>query len=298
MANEVITTPQDQPTNLAEQLRPYQPQSVTPQYQQTQTIEPARIPDAQPPIRTQTRQPRRVEDMSEEQAVASGNTRITPPMASALEPQAANTRTGVYHTVASGDNLYVIAKRYYGNGDEWTLIRDANRNVVQPNGTIMLGSRLLIPSKKQVAVQQNNPAIQSANSAPREIVVKSGQTLSELAKQYLGNAGDWDELLKANRDQLSRPEQLRAGMTLKLPAKAVSQATTQQPQPTTTTPRQPAVITQDAKTYTIQSGDTLSSIAAQKLGSAGKWYKLYQHNKSTISDPDNLTVGTTIKIPG
>ena len=299
LPNEVTTPITPQPSNrIVEETARYNNQPPASNSYAPRANEPRNIPDAQPPIHTRTPQPRRVEDMSEEQAVASRTTRITPPMAVRVEHQPRTT--GMYHTVIADENLYVIAKRYYGDGELWRLIRDANPRLVTRDGAIMLGSRLLIPSKQQVRQHQNDATLtQAPVIVQREITVKSGDTLSELAKTHLGSAADWDELLEANRDKLSRPEQLRVGMTLKLPAKAIKRATEQlnQASGNTTTSRQPQPTTTRPKTYTVKSGDTLSSIAAQTLGSANKWYTLYKYNKSTISDPDNLTVGTTIKIP-
>lgn len=285
----------------------YTPQPIAPTYT-TQTparIQPSQIPNAQPPIqvqqprRTQLQQPRRTQDMSEEQAVAQNTrTRPIPHMAVALTPSSNQTQTGLYHTVQTGDNLFKLALKYYNNGDDWKLIRDANPRKVYSSGTITLGTQLLIPSKmalsQQNAQQSRMPAIQ------REIVVKPGQTLSELAKKYLGNAADWDELLEANKDKLSRPELLRAGMTLRLPQKAIKrqqQASTNRAKVSKPTPTRLTRTTRTHTPYTVRSGDTLSSIAASKLGSAKKWYQLYHFNKATLTDPDNLTVGRSIKIP-
>lgn len=299
LPNEVIT-PVAPGNRMAEETARYTtPPAPASSYNPT-PIEPSRIPEAQPPIQPRNTI-RRVEDMSEEQAVANGNTpsRITPPMAVRIDNPQPST-TGTYHTVINGDNLYAIAQRYYGNGDQWRLIRDANPRLVLDNGAIMLGSRLLIPSKQQIQRNNNDATLTgNTNTVVREITVESGDTLSELARKHLGSAADWDELLKANRDKITRPEELRVGMTLRLPAKAIARQQVQQPTVTGNTRQpSPATNTTGPKTYTIESGDTLSSIAAKTMGSANKWYKLYQHNKSTINDPDNLTVGTTIKIPG
>ncbi|MFG0247608.1 MAG: LysM peptidoglycan-binding domain-containing protein [Phycisphaeraceae bacterium JB051] len=300
LPGEVITPAQ--PSMTEQPSRPLYSNPTESRYT-PQPIQPSRVTPPQPatPTRAITPQPRRVEDMSEEHAVASNNAtpRLNPHMAIALDTRTTNptptpSRTGTYHKVTEGDNLFLIAQRYYGDGKLWRLIRDANPNLVSTEGTIMLNSRLLIPSKKQVDRIQSGEA--AAHAAPREIVVESGQTLSELAKIHLGNAGDWDELLKANRDRLNRPEELRAGMTLRLPKKAIERAAARQPE-TTTRRTPPSNNTNTSKTYTIESGDTLSAIAAKTMGSSNKWYKLYQHNKSVIDDPDNLTVGKTIKIP-
>ena len=50
------------------------------------------------------------------------------------------------------------------------------------------------------------------------------------------------------------------------------------------------------KTYTIQSGDTLSKIA-EKLGIAGGWQQLADANTATISDPNLVFPGQVLQLP-
>ncbi|HZF99470.1 MAG TPA: LysM peptidoglycan-binding domain-containing protein [Chitinophagales bacterium] len=49
--------------------------------------------------------------------------------------------------------------------------------------------------------------------------------------------------------------------------------------------------------YTIKGGDTLSKIAKQYYGNANEWRRIYEANKSTISDPDKIFPGQKIIIP-
>lgn len=50
--------------------------------------------------------------------------------------------------------------------------------------------------------------------------------------------------------------------------------------------------------YTVQQGDTLSSIALQAYGSANEWQKIYDANVQVIgNDPNLLQVGETLFIP-
>ncbi|MDX8355411.1 TcpQ domain-containing protein [Cognatiyoonia sp. IB215182] len=50
-------------------------------------------------------------------------------------------------------------------------------------------------------------------------------------------------------------------------------------------------------TYTIVAGDTLSRIAAARLGSAARWREIAVLNQSTISSVNALRVGTAIRLP-
>jgi LysM repeat protein len=50
--------------------------------------------------------------------------------------------------------------------------------------------------------------------------------------------------------------------------------------------------------YTVQSGDTLSSIAASVYGSSGDWSTIYQANTGEISNPNLIMPGEVLSIPG
>ena len=47
--------------------------------------------------------------------------------------------------------------------------------------------------------------------------VKSGDTLSKIAKATYGNASDWKKIHAANADLIKDPDKIQAGWTLKLP---------------------------------------------------------------------------------
>lgn len=49
--------------------------------------------------------------------------------------------------------------------------------------------------------------------------------------------------------------------------------------------------------YTVQSGDTLSKIAKQHLGSPNKYMDIFNINKDVLTNPDLIKVGQHLKIP-
>jgi len=53
--------------------------------------------------------------------------------------------------------------------------------------------------------------------------------------------------------------------------------------------------TSSTRRYTVKSGDTLSSIAAAKLGAAKRWPEIAKLNN--IRDPNTLKVGQVLKLP-
>jgi nucleoid-associated protein YgaU len=52
-----------------------------------------------------------------------------------------------------------------------------------------------------------------------------------------------------------------------------------------------------SQTYTVQKDDTLQKISKKIFGSYGKWYKIYEANKSKIKNPNILKPGTVLTIP-
>jgi nucleoid-associated protein YgaU len=52
---------------------------------------------------------------------------------------------------------------------------------------------------------------------PRTYTVKSGDTLSKIAKDVLGDATAYMSIFNANRDQLADPDKIKPGQVLKLP---------------------------------------------------------------------------------
>lgn len=50
-----------------------------------------------------------------------------------------------------------------------------------------------------------------------EYQVKSGDTLSSIAKRFYGDASSYTKIFEANKDQLSDPDKIKVGQTLKLP---------------------------------------------------------------------------------
>ena len=50
--------------------------------------------------------------------------------------------------------------------------------------------------------------------------VKTGDTLSKIAKEHLGNANAYMDIFNENKDQLSDPDKIKPGQVLKIPQHA------------------------------------------------------------------------------
>ena len=58
-----------------------------------------------------------------------------------------------------------------------------------------------------------------SSTATKVYVVKSGDSLSKIAKNEYGNANDWKRIFEANKDILKDPDKIFPGQKLKIPPK-------------------------------------------------------------------------------
>lgn len=73
---------------------------------------------------------------------------------------------------------------------------------------------------------------------------------------------------------------------------------TPNPAPRQPSPTVPSTPSADApRTYTVQGGDSLSSISRRFYGTPSRWIDIYQANRDRLSSENALRVGQTIRIP-
>lgn len=148
------------------------------------------------------------------------------------------------HTVEKGENLAIIAARYYGkeNGNTRAVIQklyEANQDVLESPDTLRVGDKLVIPPLEKLMNESGRKTTQkpektllekfknvfepvsSERSTPRYIdyVVQPGDRLWTIALQYLGDGNRYREIVQINRDQISDPDHVPAGTRLKIPAR-------------------------------------------------------------------------------
>lgn len=83
-----------------------------------------------------------------------------------------------------------------------TSAGDVARHAPQPGGLTQGG----IP-------QPNTPG----SGHDTTYTVQKGDTLSHIAQRQYGKASEYKRIFEANRDQLNNPDQIREGMTLRIP---------------------------------------------------------------------------------
>ena len=88
-----------------------------------------------------------------------------------------------------------------------------------------------VESTEQINKKADFSDVQSTISSTEEITsatageaqtytVQKGDTLSHIAKQFYGKAGQWNAIFEANRDQLDDPDRIQPGQVLRIPPAA------------------------------------------------------------------------------
>jgi len=128
-------------------------------------------------------------------------------------------------------------------------------------------------------------------------VVVAGETLSGISKKHFETVTRWKDSLKANKDLLSAPEDLRPGMKLVIPTAsgAVTPTTTATTTPPTAT--RVAGTTSTARTYKVKKGDTLYGIAMRFYNSGSQHKKLLRANRDQLGTPKDLRPDMVLDIP-
>ena len=69
-----------------------------------------------------------------------------------------------------------------------------------------------------ISVSANAPAAAAAGGSGKSYTVKAGDTLSKIAKEQYGDAGEYMKIFNANKDKLSDPDKIQPGQNLVIPA--------------------------------------------------------------------------------
>lgn len=63
----------------------------------------------------------------------------------------------------------------------------------------------------------SSTAPKSADTEQRTYTVKSGDSLSKIAKAQYGDASQWKRIYEANRERIKNPDLIQPGWTLTIP---------------------------------------------------------------------------------
>ncbi|HEY7303060.1 MAG TPA: LysM peptidoglycan-binding domain-containing protein [Bryobacteraceae bacterium] len=95
--------------------------------------------------------------------------------------------------------------------DVWNQIKAADSSFSDLTCDLTVDPSIAPPQAQAAAAAANAP------SAARTYTVQAGDTLSKIAKQFYGNANDYNRIFEANRDKLENPDKIRTGQQLVIP---------------------------------------------------------------------------------
>jgi nucleoid-associated protein YgaU len=129
------------------------------------------------------------------------NAAVASPLAPVMDPR------GIHSIeIQRGDNWWKLALRYLGNGARWQELRTLNHAESQPADLLKLGAVILVPQSSTLQTPRPN----------NEVIIKKGDTLWALARNYFGHGSQWTCLATAN-PQISAPTRLAIDLTLTVP---------------------------------------------------------------------------------
>lgn len=210
----------------------------------------------------------------------------------------------------TGDNAITVV----GNGADSPSPRvpEEEINTLLDKAKKEFGEKPPRSSPAQKGSEEKNER-KSTSSANEEYVIKSQDTLDTIAEKHYGSKSYAHLIVEANPG--IKPTTLRIGKRLVLPPKPVEKAekreeapVAKEPLPAAPTPaaepKAPAPKAPEAvtvvggqKIYTVQQGDTLSTISMQVYNTSRHYRKIYEANQDKIEDPNTLQVGMKLVMP-
>lgn len=184
------------------------------------------------------------------------------------EPDTKTPASGdVVYTVKSGDTLSAIASKY---GTTYQKLAEYN-GIANPS-LIHVGQKIKIPGITSTApsVPSTPTAKPEATTSETVYTVKSGDTLSSIAKKY----GTTYQKLAAYNG-ISNPNRISVGQKIKIPGTEKAEAKAE-------------------RTYTVVKGDSLWGIAQKLLGKGSRYTEIKTLNGLKSN---TITAGQVLKIP-
>lgn len=139
------------------------------------------------------------------------------------------------YRIQEKDSLYSIAKATYGDASLWRALAEFNEGRVGKDGAVRVNATIKLPPKHVLTGGAPGPELKSSNPSPATETaarkpteakpvakgtthkVVKGDSLAKLAEKHLGSKDRAREILAANRDKISDPNQIQIGMVLKIP---------------------------------------------------------------------------------
>ena len=93
----------------------------------------------------------------------------------------------------------------------WSQIKAADGSFSDLTCDLQVDSSLPQPQAAAAAAASAGP------TAAKTYTVKAGDTLSKIAKEFYGDANDYNKIFQANTDKLTNPDKINVGQLLTIP---------------------------------------------------------------------------------
>ncbi len=119
------------------------------------------------------------------------------------------------HVVSSGENLWDISVKYYGDGFKWVDIATANK--IADASVIEEGQEVVIPSSEEdnVVITEETTDITTESITATTYEVVKGDSLWKIAVRAYGDGYQWVKI--ASENKLVNPNIIHPGNILVLP---------------------------------------------------------------------------------
>jgi nucleoid-associated protein YgaU len=185
---------------------------------------------------------------------------------------------GPTHKVADGDTLAQLAQHYLGSADRWRELYEYNRDVLANPELLPIGAELRIPTAPFSIAQEASPAVPQqslARTVSQPINPAAAQPKSEATLAPVVSA-------RATADAASAPTSAAAAKLQRLPPVVGPVARALRVAP---------------RTYVVQAGDTLNSIAEKLYGDGRHEDALLQANRNLLPRGQDLRPGMVLVVP-
>ena len=118
------------------------------------------------------------------------------------------------YTVQSGDSLWKIAVKFFGDGNQWRKIYEDNKDVLSDPNKIRAGQVLKIIVTTVTGTSDRTAAGVAEDGT---YTVQPGDSLWKIAAKVYGNGRRWNKIYEANSDKISDASKIRVGQVLVIP---------------------------------------------------------------------------------
>lgn len=159
-------------------------------------------------------------------AVAISHAGATPQSTTAEAATSGSTATdeasGMEVVIGPDDDLWSLASSWYGDGTSWRRIAAANPGIDAENPAV--GSPIVLPGIPATMHLPTGHTGGGHDVGPEDVerispvvTVRSGDTLSAIARKHLGDQNEWPRIWQLNRDLVKDPDHIEPGWRLVLP---------------------------------------------------------------------------------